>query len=499
MKKITKSSFAWILLVLLGLLLHTSIYAQAAKFEQQGADGIVCMEAENYSDLIQPVDTNWEQVDGPENFSGTCAMQATPPGENRHKVLADAQSSAPCMEYPINFVKADTVYVWLRSSHIDGYDDSIWIGMDGQIYGTAPLSYTTAEQVFSNEWHWINHYMGDETNGAKMAVTAGIHVFQIYMREPSFKLDKIVLTTNKDYLPTTAGEQGPPETLPQAAKFEQQGADGLISMEVENYTDLVQPVDTNWEQVFEPENFSGTCAMQTTPPGENRHKVLDDAASNAPYMEYPINFVKAEPVYVWVRASHVDGFDDSVWFGLDDAIEGTAPLQFMVSEQSFSNVWYWIGHLMNDANDRAILQVPSTGVHVFRLYMREPSFKADKIVFTTDPNYLPTDEGPPETLAGGSAVKSLTASVPLSFKLYQNYPNPFNPSTTIAYSLGKSAVVALKIYDLTGKEVDVLVNEFQAAGTYQMTWIAEALPSGIYFYKLQAGDFSETKKLLLEK
>jgi len=85
------------------------------------------------------------------------------------------------------------------------------------------------------------------------------------------------------------------------------------------------------------------------------------------------------------------------------------------------------------------------------------------------------------------------------FQLHQNYPNPFNPLTTIKYSLTKYEFVTIKIYNLAGQEVETLINRHQAAGEHQVKWIAEGLPSGIYFYRLRAGEYAETRKLILQK
>jgi hypothetical protein len=91
------------------------------------------------------------------------------------------------------------------------------------------------------------------------------------------------------------------------------------------------------------------------------------------------------------------------------------------------------------------------------------------------------------------------ANTPNSYSLAQNYPNPFNPTTTIRYQLQAAGKVTLKVYDILGKEVAVLVNEEQAAGTYSVTFDAGSLSGGIYFYRLQAGTFVETRKLVLVK
>ncbi len=85
------------------------------------------------------------------------------------------------------------------------------------------------------------------------------------------------------------------------------------------------------------------------------------------------------------------------------------------------------------------------------------------------------------------------------FKLYQNYPNPFNPSTKIGFRISDFGLVSLKIYDVLGREVTTLVNEEKPAGTFEVTWNAVNVPSGVYFYQLKAGSYTATKKLLLVK
>jgi hypothetical protein len=88
---------------------------------------------------------------------------------------------------------------------------------------------------------------------------------------------------------------------------------------------------------------------------------------------------------------------------------------------------------------------------------------------------------------------------PKEYTLGQNYPNPFNPSTTIRYQIPDRSFVTLKIYDLLGREVAALVNEEKPAGTYELTWNAEGLPSGVYFYQLRTGSFTGTGKMVFLK
>lgn len=93
---------------------------------------------------------------------------------------------------------------------------------------------------------------------------------------------------------------------------------------------------------------------------------------------------------------------------------------------------------------------------------------------------------------------SEVSAIPTEYALSQNYPNPFNPSTTIRYALPRASHVVLKVFNMLGEEVATLVGEEKDAGFYQVNWTPQ-LPSGVYFYRLQAGDFAATKKLLLLK
>ena len=98
-----------------------------------------------------------------------------------------------------------------------------------------------------------------------------------------------------------------------------------------------------------------------------------------------------------------------------------------------------------------------------------------------------------------TSVKKNKNMSPRVFSLSQNYPNPFNPTTTITYQTPKSGFVSLKVYDMLGREVETLVNEEKVAGSYGVRFDGENLPSGIYFYKLQAGSYISVKKMILLK
>ncbi len=98
-----------------------------------------------------------------------------------------------------------------------------------------------------------------------------------------------------------------------------------------------------------------------------------------------------------------------------------------------------------------------------------------------------------------TSVEPVEGLQPTGYTLSQNYPNPFNPTTTIEFSLPQSAFVTLKVFDVLGQEVALLANETKAAGTYRATFDAHNIPSGTYFYSLQAGSYSEVKRMVILK
>lgn len=111
----------------------------------------------------------------------------------------------------------------------------------------------------------------------------------------------------------------------------------------------------------------------------------------------------------------------------------------------------------------------------------------------------PTTWGVLEVEGGPVAVEKRVAVTPIEFKLHQNYPNPFNPFTKIHYDLPEKAFVQLKVYDILGKEIATLVNLKQSAGSYSVDFDASKLTSGLYIYKITAGNYASTQKMILLK
>lgn len=107
-----------------------------------------------------------------------------------------------------------------------------------------------------------------------------------------------------------------------------------------------------------------------------------------------------------------------------------------------------------------------------------------------------------KTTTGGGGligIEPISAEIPHAFVLKQNYPNPFNPQTKINFDLPKALFAELTIYDILGRQISVLFNEHLNAGKYSVDFDGSNMPSGVYFYRLKTGDFSQSRKMILIK
>jgi hypothetical protein len=160
------------------------------------------------------------------------------------------------------------------------------------------------------------------------------------------------------------------------------------------------------------------------------------------------------------------------------------------------------GFLMPDTVDGLTIDNPDTvtlsqGTRINGVLRLKAGVFDNTILFTLGPNGSISYEG--GSLLIPVSIEGPTSELPRVFALYQNYPNPFNPATTIRYDIPKQALVTVKIYDILGREVAELVNGPHAPGAYQVIWNASGYATGIYYYRIKAGDFVSVRKLVLMK
>ncbi len=175
------------------------------------------------------------------------------------------------------------------------------------------------------------------------------------------------------------------------------GADGIVSVEAENYDELIEQSGGTFELTGPKDDFTGVFGMEGT--GGGNAGTTGYAASN-PHMNYLIEFVKTGTHYVWVRAWGASGSDDSCHVGLNGEENTTSNRM-----DGWNANYTWSNDTMD--NVPAFFEVPTVGVHTLNVYQRENGLIIDKIVLTTNPDYVPTGDGPPESDRGPSlaAVK----------------------------------------------------------------------------------------------
>jgi hypothetical protein len=164
----------------------------------------------------------------------------------------------------------------------------------------------------------------------------------------------------------------------------------------------------------------------------------------------------------------------------------------------------FITHDVNLYNEplTLITQVPWSNVTVTQGSLSKTyTSNNGEVMYEALPNVGTTNRG--DIILKESEAMSVNStfhgSIPDGIQLEQNYPNPFNPTATIKYSIPEISFVTLKVYDVLGKEILILINEEKSAGSYEVEFDAIDLPSGIYFYKLQTPSFTQTKKMILLK
>jgi len=153
-------------------------------------------------------------------------------------------------------------------------------------------------------------------------------------------------------------------------------------------------------------------------------------------------------------------------------------------------------------------KAPASGVVTFNFKYTAPSASGEQIIYANgnSVNFNGQNAGDEWNFAPNKTIKIVSSisgieneTSVFDYTLKQNYPNPFNPTTTIEYSVPKESFITIKVFNLTGKEITTLVNGEKPAGNYSLIFKAISLPSGIYFYKMIAGNFVSIKKFILIK
>jgi len=176
--------------------------------------------------------------------------------------------------------------------------------------------------------------------------------------------------------------------------------------------------------------------------------------------------------YIFTGQLYISTFVEDLWILKTDA-DGN-----MLWSKNYGGIFYSQGRCINKTSDGSLI---ITGE-----YYNEVTNNYDIWLLNFDPEITGVEN-------------DVQAQIPTTTILEQNFPNPFNPVTEIRYSVPQRSYVEIKVYDILGKQVTILLNEEKPAGTYELNWYAQNFPGGVYFYQLKAGSFLDTKKMILLK
>jgi hypothetical protein len=333
---------------------------------EQGQDGRISLEAEQFHNQVSAGDHEWTLVSDSQ-ASGGGAMETPDLGIGHNTGYVD---TSPRLDYEINFSQTGQHYVWVlgrAGGNKIGSSDSLHIGLDGQAVDTSDRL-----SDFEAEFGWSN----DTMDGAPAVIditSTGVHTLNLWMREDGFIVDQVILSPDPDF---------DPMQVPDTPKAFEQGQDGLVSLEAEQFHNQVTPGDHEWTLVSD-SNASGGEAMYTAL--DNGTNYNTDYADNSPRLDYEINFTQIGQHYVWVlgrAAGDRISTSDSLHVGLDGQEIKTAD-----RIKGFKGDFGWSNGTMDGAP--AVLNITSTGVQTLNLWMREDGFMVDQVILATAPNFDP--------------------------------------------------------------------------------------------------------------
>jgi hypothetical protein len=269
------------------------------------------------------------------------------------------------------------------------------------------------------------------------------------------------------------------------------GSDKIVSMEAEHYHDNVDGSGDysthRWIVTTSPGGYSGNSAMVTNPNNSTNISSASDAEAYAPTLKYVVNFLTTGTHYIWLRVNtNGSGGDNSIHAGLNGTISAER------LEGGISSDWVWKSY-KSDGN-RPTINVPSTGEHTFCLFMREDGMRVDKIVLTTNIDYVPTGNGPAES--GQSGVDPLTVTPTSNNEFSLNiFPNPGSGNIHLDFGSNKVEDVQISILNMTGQQ---LISE-----TYKSVQLGngidlslEGIKNGIYLIQCKIAGQTQSVKFV---
>ena len=266
------------------------------------------------------------------------------------------------------------------------------------------------------------------------------------------------------------------------------------------YPNLPDYIILKWKKVTYADQYSVELSMMQTFSDIYKNASTSDTTIN-------INGISEGQKYYWrVQANNVEG--TSPWSNTSNFTTIIAPTDLVLQRSGSNEITLtWINN--SKVEDGYIIerkQSPQTSFTVLDTIKGSGTEFKDKTVESGQTYTYRVQAYKDSAVSDYSNEASLTLTgikkeeeVPTEYSIDQNYPNPFNPSTKIKFALPKTAQTNIIIYDLLGRKIRTLLNNELEAGYYEISFDANNLPGGIYFYRIQSGDFIQTKKMILMK
>jgi hypothetical protein len=349
-------------------------YGSLAFVQPSTPAGVLSIEAEHDIQRFSGNTHRWRPHNDAE--AAITAVRAMP---NSGTVMGYPEylTDSPRLDFRIHFVRAGTHYVWIRGNANGRRDDVIHVGLNGQRQSNAENIKIRNYDI----WTWT----GSTETGQTAVIdipSAGSHTLNVYMAEDGFRMDKIVLTADGNWVPLTSQ---PPEGARGIIKQEDQSGDALVSVETEHYHQLHNVGSHNWHPDFKA-GYSGGAALIALPDTGAQY----DDITSAPRLDYNVNFKSAGTYYVWVRGYATAKSNDSVSVGVDGTSYGMAE---RITFNSY-NTWTWSNRTASEA--AATIDIASGGIHTVNIWMHKDGLRLDKVVMTKSSGFQPSGSGPQE-------------------------------------------------------------------------------------------------------
>ncbi|MEP0546416.1 MAG: T9SS type A sorting domain-containing protein, partial [Rhodothermales bacterium] len=450
------------------------------------AGGMLSVEAEHNTGAAEGhgggENFSWEATGSFAGSSGD-ALQAMP------NVGANAQDTdrGPRLDYAVNFATPGTYYVWARLNGDNSGSNSVHIGLDGEpaTYGRQGLDFDG-----NGNWQWANRVDGRSgSDRVRVEVTTpGVHTLNLWMREDGTRVDKIVLTTDRDFQPNGngpaestrgGGEAGGGENTetmsPVYVNFQRSSTTtpaGYLADTGEAFGDRGDGQSFGWSAAnYETrERGARSDKIYDTLNHMQKNGVNKSWEISVPNGEYEVRLVMGDPSYSdQVNTVSVEGVTATDTDGADNYDEH---------------------NLVVTVTDGRLTISPAQGASNAKLAFVE--------ITQVGGGAARGAGGASDTAARGEK-DDVEASTPYTFALGQNYPNPFNASTAIDIELPEAAEVRLEVFNMLGQRVQVLADGSYEAGPHSFRFDANGLASGTYLYRITTPDNVSTRRMTVVK